>query len=57
MIAEQVLRGGVPAVRQAVDKMNEDARAEGRPEVKPDALLTVAERLLPALRSAEWAVA
>ena len=54
VIAEQVLRGGVPAVRQAVDKMNEEARAEGRPEVKPDALLTVAERLLPALRAAEW---
>jgi hypothetical protein len=54
VIAEQVLRGGVPAVRQAVDKMNEEARAAGRPEVKPDALLAVAERLLPALRSAEW---
>lgn len=54
VIAEQVLRGGVPAVRQAVDKMNEEARAAGRPEVKPDALLAVAERLLPALRTAEW---
>ena len=28
-VAEQVLRGGVPAVRQAVDKQNEQARAEG----------------------------
>ncbi len=54
VIAEQVLRGGVPAVRQAVDKMNEQARADGRPEVKPDALMAVAERLLPALRTAEW---
>ena len=54
VIAEQILRGGVPAVRQAVDKMNEQFRAEGRPEVKPDALLAVAERLLPALRTAEW---
>lgn len=54
MIAEQVLKGGVPAVRQAVDRMNEQARAEGRAEVKPDALVTVAEKLLPALRAAEW---
>lgn len=54
MIAEQVLRGGVPAVRQAVDKMNEQAKAEGRPQIKPEPLLAVAERLLPALRSAEW---
>lgn len=54
VIAEQILRGGVPAVRQAVDKMNEQAKAEGRPEVKAEPLLAIAERLLPALRSAEW---
>lgn len=54
VIAEQVLRGGIPAVRQGVEKMNEQARAEGRPEIKPDALLGLAERLLPALRTAEW---
>ena len=54
MIAEQVLRGGVAAVRQAVDKMNEEARAEGRAEVKAEPLLVVAERLLPTLRAAEW---
>lgn len=54
VIAEQLLRGGVPAVRQAVEKQNEAAKAEGRPQVKADALLAVAERLLPALRVAEW---
>ncbi len=54
VIAEQVLRGGVAAVRQAVDKMNEEARTEGRAEVKAEPLLVVAERLLPALRAAEW---
>lgn len=54
VIAEQVLRGGIPAVRQAVDKMNEQAKAEGHPTVKPDALVSVAEKLLPALRAAEW---
>lgn len=54
VIAEQILRGGVPAVRQAVDKMNEQAKAEGRTEVKAEPLLGVAEQLLPALRAAEW---
>ncbi len=53
-IAEQLLRGGVPAVRSAVEKQNEQAKAEGKPLVKADALLAVAEKLLPALRAAEW---
>ncbi|MEJ7583638.1 MAG: hypothetical protein WKF43_05990 [Acidimicrobiales bacterium] len=53
-VAEQVLRGGIPSVRQAVEKQNEGARAEGRPEVKADQLVDLAEKLLPALRSAEW---
>ena len=54
VIAEQLLKGGIPGVRQAVEKQNAQAKAEGRPTVNPDALLTVAERLLPALRTAEW---
>lgn len=53
-IAEQVLRGGIPAVRQAVDKQNEEARRDGRPEVKAEPLVGIAERLLPRLRTAEW---
>jgi hypothetical protein len=53
-IAEHVLRGGIPAVRQAVEKQNEAARAEGRPEVPADALVAMAEQLLPGLRTAEW---
>ena len=54
VVAEQVLRGGVPAVRQAVDKQNEQARAEGHPEVKAEPLVVLAEQLLPRLRAAEW---
>lgn len=54
VVAEQLLRGGVPAVRQAVEKQNEQARVDGRPEVRADALVAVAEKLLPNLRSAEW---
>ncbi|HEX7095280.1 MAG TPA: hypothetical protein VF183_05320 [Acidimicrobiales bacterium] len=53
-IAEQLLRGGIPAVRQALEKQNAAARAEGLPEVKADALLALAEKLLPRLRAAEW---
>ena len=53
-ITEQVLRGGVPAVRQAIEKQNEEARAAGTPEIKPDGMVTIAEQLLPSLRTAEW---
>ena len=53
-IAEQVLKGGIPAVRQAVEKQNETNRAEGRPEIDGAALVTLAEQLLPALKTAEW---
>ena len=53
-IAEAVLRGGIPAVRQAVEKQNEDAKAAGAPEIKADGPVALAEELLPRLRSAEW---
>ncbi|MDQ4134543.1 MAG: hypothetical protein M3179_15385, partial [Actinomycetota bacterium] len=53
-VAEQVLRGGMPAVRQAVDEHNAKARAAGQPEIKGDPFLAMAEELLPRLRAAEW---
>ncbi|MDH5238133.1 MAG: hypothetical protein OEW85_11015 [Acidimicrobiia bacterium] len=53
-IAEQLLRGGIPALRQAVDKQNEVAKAEGKPLVKADPLVGLAEQIYPALRTAEW---
>ncbi|MHB8664548.1 MAG: hypothetical protein ACYDH6_17865 [Acidimicrobiales bacterium] len=53
-VAEQLLNGGVPAVRRALQEQNARAREEGRPEIKADALLTLAEELLPRLKSAEW---
>lgn len=53
-IAEQVLRGGVPAVRQAVEQQNADNVAKGLPTVKGDELVALAEAMLPALRLAEW---
>jgi hypothetical protein len=53
-VAEQVLRGGIPAVRQAVEKQNETNKAEGKPEISAGPLLALAEQLMPALRTAEW---
>jgi hypothetical protein len=53
-VAEQVLRGGIPSVRQAVEEQNARARQAGEPEVRADALVVLAESLLPRLRAAEW---
>ncbi|MGH9264281.1 MAG: hypothetical protein ACRD1D_06265, partial [Acidimicrobiales bacterium] len=53
-IAEQVLRGGMAGVRQAVDEQNAKARAGGAPEIPSEAILRLAEELLPGLRAAEW---
>ncbi len=53
-IADQVLRGGIPAVRQAIDKQNAERTAAGEPEIKPDELVALAEQLSPRLRTAKW---
>ena len=53
-IAEELFRGGPPAVRTALDKQNEGAKTEGRPEIDPAPLMLLAERLWPQVRSAEW---
>ena len=53
-IAEQLLAGGIPAVRQAIEKQNEELKAAGKTEVKPDALLRVAEDLRSKAAAAAW---
>ena len=53
-VAEQLLRGGVPGVRQAIEEQNTRARGEGRPEVNPGPLLAMAETLLPVVNLAAW---
>jgi len=53
-VAEQLLHGGIPAVRRAVQEQNAKARTEGMPEVKAEPLLALAEELLPRLKGAEW---
>lgn len=53
-IAEQVLAGDIPAVRQAIDKENEKRSAAGEPAINGAELLALAEKLRPRLRTAEW---
>ncbi|MHB8190069.1 MAG: hypothetical protein ACYDHP_06560 [Ferrimicrobium sp.] len=53
-IGEQLLRGGLPAVRTALAIQNEQARAAGLPETPPEAFLKIAEGILPKMRVATW---
>ena len=53
-IAEQLLRGGIPAVRQAFDEQNAKARSAGEPQIAPEGVMTLAEGLLPVTTLAAW---
>jgi hypothetical protein len=53
-LAEVVLRGGVPALRQILDRQHEVAKAQNQPALRAEPLLALAERLLPRLKAAEW---
>jgi hypothetical protein len=53
-VAEQLMKGGIPAVRHALEEQNTRARAEHRPEVTPGPLLALAEQLLPLITLATW---
>jgi hypothetical protein len=53
-IAEQLLRGGLQAVRQAIETQNAAAKASGKPPAAADALLALADELLPTVRLADW---
>ena len=53
-VAEQLLRGGLPAVRQAIAAQNTAAKASGKPAASSDALMAMAEELLPVVKLADW---
>jgi hypothetical protein len=53
-IAEQVVLGGLPAVRQAIEKQNAERAASGEPAIAAGPLLEMAEKLVPKVRAAEW---
>lgn len=53
-VAEQLLRGGMPAVRAALEEQNTKAKAEGGLQVPADTILAIAEELVPGTRVADW---
>lgn len=53
-IADLLMRGGIPSVRQALDRQNELLKNDGKSEIRPEPLLDIADRLMPAIKSAEW---
>src|SRR5271170_2590930 len=53
-VAEQLLRGGVPAVRAAVELQNKNASAQGRPTVDPTTIERIAEDLLNRTNLSLW---
>jgi hypothetical protein len=53
-VAEQLIKGGIPSVRQAITEQNTRARAEGRPEVTEAPLMAMAEELRPIINLATW---
>ncbi len=53
-VAEQLLRGGLQAVRQAIETQNTAAKAARKPPVAGAALMAIADDLLPVVRLADW---
>lgn len=53
-VAEQLLRGGMPAVRTAVADQNKNATAQGRPTIDPTTIERIAEELLAKTNLALW---
>lgn len=54
VVAEQLAVGGLPAVRKAIAQDREAAVASGRPDARGDAVVELAEQLLPGVRRAVW---
>jgi hypothetical protein len=53
-VAEQLLRGGMPAVRAAVAEQNKNASEQGRPTVDAGTIDRIAEELLGRTNLAMW---
>ena len=53
-VAEQLLRGGMPAVRAAVELQNKNATTQGRPTIDPTTIDRIAEDLLNRTNLAMW---
>lgn len=53
-VAQEVVKGGLQAVRQAVATQNEQLRTEGKPEIDETRMVALAEEILVKVRAAEW---
>jgi hypothetical protein len=53
-LAQILVRDGVPGLRTAIGAQNKAVEADGQPGIPADLLLKLAERIHPALRSADW---
>ena len=53
-IADQIVLGGLPAVRLAITKQNAERTAAGEAAIPSGPLLQLAEKLVPKVRTAEW---
>ncbi|MGH3732918.1 MAG: hypothetical protein ACRDVC_06005 [Acidimicrobiales bacterium] len=53
-VAEQLLRGGMPAVRAAVELQNKNASAQGRPTIDATTIERIAEDLLNRTNLSLW---
>ena len=53
-LAQLLVRDGVPGLRTAIEAQNKAAEADSQPGIPADLLLKLAERIHPALRSADW---
>ena len=54
VVAEQVARGGLAAVRAEIEAQNRKATEEGAPEVPAEGVIALAESLVGPLQIAEW---
>ena len=54
VVAEQVARGGLAAVRTEIEAQNLKATQEGAPEVPAEGVLALAESLVGPMQIAEW---
>lgn len=53
-VAQELLRGGLQAVRTGLEKQNEQRKVEGQDPIDEGPIVTLAEQLLVKVRAAEW---
>ena len=53
-VAQELLRGGLQAVRTGLEKQNEQRKVEGQDPIDEGPIVTLAEELLVKVRAAEW---